>query len=105
MSLSSYLRCLKWGIARWLSRGERRTSRPTRHGRKRLLMEILEDRLVPSGSGFGPVTQDPADRSPDWASSGHDWFNTGYNAAERVISATTVANLEVIWRHGPASVV
>jgi hypothetical protein len=60
---------------------------------------------VGTPAGFGPVTQDPADRSPDWPSSGHDQSNTGYNAAERAISAGTVAGLTVSRQHGPASVV
>jgi hypothetical protein len=56
-----------------------------------LLVEALEDRIVPSAPGgpFGPVTEDPADASPDWPSSGHAWFNTGANTAEAAISLAT----------------
>src|SRR5262249_31623803 len=36
--------------------------------------------------------------------SGHDWFNTGYNAAERAISPATAANLAVSWEFGDALV-
>jgi outer membrane protein assembly factor BamB len=54
--------------------------------------------------GFDPGTQDPADQSPDWRSSGHDWSNTGYNAAESAISPGTVENLTVSWESTDAFV-
>src|SRR5262245_59577361 len=72
-------------------------------------LEALEDRTVPSGAShpfpFDPVTQDPADASPDWPSSGHDWFNTGYNAAERAISPATAPGLTVSWEHAAGFVI
>jgi polyvinyl alcohol dehydrogenase (cytochrome) len=45
------------------------------------------------------VTEDPAAKSADWPSAGHDWSHSGHNSGERAIGKTNVAQLAVAWQH------
>src|SRR5688500_15608695 len=61
---------------------------PVRRTPIQLQLEVLEDRLVPSGFAYDPH---------DWPMYNRDPAGTRYNSAESLLSPESVGRLEVKW--------
>src|SRR5262245_47897086 len=86
-------------LAPWRSTRQARQIRKTVRRRRpsiRLAIEILENRLVPSGlHGAEHASADPN----DWPMFGHDAAGTRFNSAEHELGPQNAGDLEVKWTY------